>query len=163
MLPLWLPAADSTNRLRFPVAGFSIAALEAPPGPTPHMPLTMSLPAIEEFSANVNVQIHPYEGSIEEYTALTLKQFKDFGLKVIEQKKVGKSGVVFQYSGELKGGLRHWYARSEKVGEQVYLVTATAAEKQWADQASQLKACVDSFRLEKGEQVAPPNAAPPHR
>jgi hypothetical protein len=163
MLPIYLPAADSTNRLRFPLAGFSIAALESPPGPTPHMPLTMSLPADDKFAANVNIQIQPYEGTIEEYEALTLRQFKDFGLKVIERKKVGKLVIVFQYSGEVQGRLLHLYARAEKSGDHVYLVTATAVERQWVEQAPKLKACVDSFQCEKGEQVALPNAAAPHR
>jgi len=163
MLPLYLPAADSTNRLRFPLARFSIATLESPAGPTPHMPLTMSLPAVDKFAANVNVQIQPYEGTIEEYEALTLKQFKDFGLKVIERKKVGKLVIVFHYSGELQGRLLHWYARAEKSGDHVYLVTATTGEGQWAEQAAKLKACVDSFQCEKGEQGAPSNAASPHR
>ena len=163
MLPLWLSAADSTNQLRFPAAGFSIAALEARPGPTPVMPLAMAVPAADNFAANVNVQIQPYEGSIEEYAALTLKQFKDLGIKVIEQKKLGKSGTAFEYSGELQGRDLHWYARAEKLGGQVYLVTATAAEGHWANQALQLKACVDSFRLEKGEQDEAANGSQPIR
>jgi hypothetical protein len=155
MLPLCLSAAESTNRLRFPVGGFSIAALEASPGSTAHMPLAMSLPSSGNFSANANVQIQPYEGTIEEYAALTLKQFKDHDLKVMEQKKVGKFGIIFQYSGELQGRPLRWYARAEKSGNHVYLVTATAAEEQWAEQASQLKACVDSFQAEKAGSVAP--------
>lgn len=163
MLPLWLRAADTTNRLRFPEAGFSITPLEARPGPMSVMPLTMSLPATGNFSANVNVLIQPYEESIEDYTALSLKQFKDNGLKVIEQKKLGKSAVVFQCSGELQGRDLHWYARAEKLGAHVYLVTATATEKQWADQGSQLKGCVDSFQLEKSDPDGAANARQPIR
>ena len=44
MLAFSLPAADSTNRLHFPVSGFSIAALEAPPREAPRQALVMFLP-----------------------------------------------------------------------------------------------------------------------
>ena len=54
--------------------------------------------------------------SIEEYAALTLKQFKDNKAKLIEQKKVGDSVFVFEYAGELQGQSLHWYARAEKSG-----------------------------------------------
>jgi len=162
-LALSLSAADSTNRLSFPVAGFSITPLEVPPGKSICQPLIMSLPATGNFAGNVNVQIQPYSGTIAEYTTLTLKQFKDAGVKVIEQKKAGTSGVVFEYSGELQGRSLHWYARAEKAAGHVYLATATTTEQEWPRQSAQLKACVDSLRSESGEPGAAPNAAPPHR
>ncbi len=157
---LSLPAADSTNRLCFPAAGFSIAPLEVSAGEDRRQALMMFLPATGYFAGNVNVQIQPYSGPIEEYTTLTLKQFKDAGLKVIAQKKAGASGVVVEYSGESQGRTLHWYARAEKKAGHVYLATATATEQDWPTQAAQLKACVDSLRCEPG---ATANAAPPHR
>jgi hypothetical protein len=159
-LALSLPAADLTNRLYFPVSGFSIAPLEVSLGEKTRQALMMFLPANDKFAGNVNVQIQPYSGTIEEYTGLTLKQFKDAGVKVIAQKKAGTSGVVFEYSGELQGQTLHWYARAEKAVDHIYLATATAAEQEWAKQGGQLKACVDSLRCEPGGAA---NAAPPHR
>lgn len=160
---LSLSAADSTNRLSFPVAGFSIAPLDVSPGENTCQALVMSLPATGNFAGNVNVQVQPYSGTIEEYTTLTLKQFKEAGVKVIEQKKAGRSGVVFEYSGELQGRSIHWYSRAEKAAGHVYLATATTAEEGWRTQSSQLKTCVDSLRCESEEPRAAPNAAPPHR
>jgi hypothetical protein len=151
MPALSLPAADSTNRLHFPVTGFSIAPLEAVPGETSRQVLMMFLPLNGTLAGNVNVQVQPYNGTIEEYMELTQKQFKDAGVKVIEQKKAGKSVVAFEYSGRLQGQSLHWYARAEKSAGHVYLATATAVEQQWAKQAAQLKACVDSLRCERGE------------
>src|SRR5213075_3222637 len=113
-LALSLPAADSTNRLHFPVSGFSIAPLEAPLGEKPSQSLMIFLPVTGKLAANVNVQIQPYSGSIVDYTTLSLKQFEDAGLKVIEQKKAGKSGAVFEYTGEMERRALHWYARAEK-------------------------------------------------
>jgi hypothetical protein len=159
MLALPLQAADSTNRLHFPVSGFSIAPLEVPPGTITRQALMMYLPPNGNFAANVNVQVQPYSGTIEDYMALTQKQFKDVGVKVIEQKKIGKSVVACEYNGELQGQSVHWYARAEKSGGHVYLATASAAEQHWAAQGAQLKACVDSLRCDGG----PPDAAPPQR
>jgi len=145
MLALSLGAAESTNRLHFPVSGFSITPLEAPPGERIHQVVMMWLPPTP---ANVNVQIQPYNGTIEEYAALTLKQFKDNKAKLIEQKKVGDSVFVFEYAGELQGQSLHWYARAEKSGGRVYLTTGTTMEQQWSKQATQIKACVESCRCD---------------
>ena len=142
--------AQSTNRLHFPVAGFSIASLEAPPKQKDAQQpvLLMFLPASEGFSPNVNILIQPHEGTIEEYLALTLNQFKSAGLKVITQKTVGKGAVTIEYSGATEGQAMHCYARAEKSGGKVYLITATSTEGQWSTTATPLKACVDSFRLD---------------
>jgi len=162
MLAPSLLAADSSNRLHFPLAGFSITPLDLPPGEVARQALMMFLPANGNFAGNVNVQVQPYSGTIEEYASLTRKQFKDAGVTVIEQKKFGKSGLIFEYTGELQGKPLHWYARAEKSGGHVYLATATAAAQDWAKQGAQLKACVDTLRCETGEQIATPKAAPPH-
>lgn len=158
MLALSLPAAESTNRLHFPLGGFSIAPLEAPPGETTRQAVMMFLPSSGSFAANVNVQVQSYSGTIEEFTTLTLKQLKDVGAKVIEQRKTGNSGLVLEYSGELRGQPLHWYARAEKAAGHVYLATATGAEQDWAKQSALLKACVDSLRCEGGEEDAAPAA-----
>jgi hypothetical protein len=152
--------ADSTNRLHFPVAGFTIEPLEAPPGESPQEVLLMLLPPTEGFAANVNVQIQPYAGTVEDYVALSLQQFKSAGLTVLEQKISAKSVAVFEYTGKIQGALRHCYARAEKSGGNVYLATGTATPAQWDKEADRIKSCVDSFRCERG---ASPSASPARR
>ena len=144
-------AAGLTNRLLFPVAGFSIKPLETPLGKAPQQALFMSLPGVDGLAANVNVQIQPYRGTLDEYIALSEEQFKAAGLKVVQRSKQGQSAVQFEYTGQMQGRALHWYARVELATERVYLVTATAAETQWKKEALPLKACVDSFRREPGE------------
>lgn len=163
LLAVFTCFAQSTNRLHFPTTGFSIAPLEAPLAQSPQQPLMMFLPATDGFSANVNVQIQPYLGTIDEYVALSLQQFKSAKCTLLQRKTLGKSASVLEYSGEMQGRLLHWYARAEKSAGRVYLVTATAADGQWSSVAARLKACVDSFRCENGEQHTPPSAAPPRR
>jgi hypothetical protein len=137
---------DSTNRLHFPVSGFSVAPLEVPAGESTQQSLMMFLPATDGFAPNVNVQIQPYPGTIDDYVALTLKQLKSMEIKVLEQKKPTKSVAIFEYQGELQGRSLHWYARAEKSADHVYLITATATPSQWKQVADRLKPCVDSFR-----------------
>jgi hypothetical protein len=156
-------AADSTNRLHFPVSGFTIAPLEAPPGDSTQQALMMFLPVSDGFAANVNVQIQPYTGTIEDYVKLSLDQFKSAGLKVVEQQTSAKSVAVFEYTGEFEGRALHWYSRAVKSGSRIYLVTATAVPSQWTTESARLKSCVDSFRREVGEQSAPAKPAPPGR
>jgi hypothetical protein len=142
-------AADSTNRLHFPAAGFSVAALDAAPGEATCQTLMMFLPVKDGFAPNVNVQIQqPYEGTIEDYTKLTLGQFKEAKLKVLDRKPLGKSAALFEYTGEMQGHPLHWYARAVKSGNKIYLITATDTAANWQKDADQLRACVDSFRVE---------------
>ena len=153
---------ESTNRLHFAVSGFSIAPLEAPLGQTPQQAIIMFLPVKGDFAPNVNVQIQPYEGSLDEYWALSLKQFEGAGFKLVQPAKLKGSSVVFEYKGTMQGRLLHWYARAEKSRDRVYLVTATAPEERWTETAPRLKACVDSFSCDT-QRAAAPNAASPRR
>ena len=119
-------------------------------------------PASDGFAANVNVQIQPYSGTLDEYIALSEEQFKAAGFKVVQRSKQGQSAVVFEYVGEMQGRALHWYAKAVHATDRVYLVTATATETQWKREAVPLKECVDSFRREEGE-AGPANGSQPVR
>jgi hypothetical protein len=127
--------AETTNRLHFAASGFSIAPLEAPKGQLTQQVLLMFLPTSGDFTPNVNVQIQPYEGSLDDYIKLSLKQFES----------ATDSGAVFEYHGEIQNRRLHWYAKAQKSQGRVYLVTATALEENWVEVAPNLKNCVDSF------------------
>ena len=147
-LPLCVLAADSNNRLHFPTAKFSIAPLDSSPGPASHAIMMMTLLPTNNFAGNVNVQIQPYKGTIDEYLSLSLEQFKDNGIVVHAKRNIGKTAVAFDYTGKLQGQALHWYSRAEKSGDHVYLATGTATEKDWTTQGPKLKACVDSFKCD---------------
>ena len=141
--------SETTNRMHFPLSGFSIAPLEAPLEKASQKSIMMFLPAKGDFAANVNVQIQPYDGSINDYSALSSKQFASAGFKLIRPAEPKGASVIFEYTGKMEGRALHWYARAEKAKDRVYLVTATAPEGDWAALASKLKACVDSFSCDK--------------
>lgn len=134
--------------LVFEEAGFSIKALDAPPGTAGAQPLTMLLPASDGFSANVNVQIQPYNGSLAQYKNLSDAQFKQFGFKPLIS-KVSNGSVIFEYTGSMSGKTLHWYSRGYKKGDFVYLVTATAQAANWQKTKNKLMSVVDSFRPRK--------------
>ena len=137
--------AETTNRLHFATSGFSIAPLEAPKGQLTQQVLMMFLPTGGDFTPNVNVQVQPYEGSLDDYIKLSLKQFESANLKIVQQGRTTDSGAVFEYRGEIQNRRLHWYAKAQKSQGRVYLVTATALEENWAEVAPNLKNCVDSF------------------
>jgi len=96
-------------------------------------------------------QIQPYDGTIKDFASLSQQQFKAGGFTVLSE-NVTKTTVLWEYSGMLQGHKLHWYATALQKKNRVYLVTATATESQWKTVSAQLKACVDSFKIEAGEQ-----------
>jgi hypothetical protein len=140
-------AAASSNLLVFRENGFSIKPLEGDPGQQNYVALMMFLPASDAFSANVNVVMRPYQQTINDYVALTKKQFDKMGWRLLKAPRIDKTSAVFEYSGKMQGRGMHWYTKTVLRGNKVYLVTATATEEQWTSVSGKLKACVDSFQL----------------
>ena len=133
--------------VKFNESGFSIDILDEKPSNAGSQPLQMLLPAVNGFSANVNVQIQPYPGTLEEYKKLSEAQFIQLGLKTIASSTRG-SAVVFEYSGFMMGNELHFYAKAIKKGNLFYLATATDLDSEWHKNSSRLKSIVNSFVLE---------------
>lgn len=144
-LPGMTSAAD--DRLQFRANGYSIAPLEAVSEDAVYQSLMMFLPVSGMFAPNVNVQIQLFGGSLEEYLSLSRQQFVEAGFALLNE-RADAGGVALEYKGVFQGHELHWYARVAQAKGKIYLVTATAAESQWETVAAQLKACVDSFRIE---------------
>lgn len=152
MLAIPAAHAQTARPLHFSSAGFSITPLDSPPGDAMIEPLIMCLPAREGFAANVNIQIQPYKGKLDDYSSLTVAQLKGGGLTLLQYKTAGKTAAIYEYSGTTQGRVLHYYQRAEKSGDNVYLTTATAPDDQWADLGPRLKACVDSCRADAQAQ-----------
>ncbi len=150
-------SAEPGTRLHFPRVGFSIAPLENESSNEPHGPLFMRLPPKDGFSANVNVEIQPFDGTMEGYADISRGQFKNAGFEIVSEKIVDGQ-LTFEFKGEVEGNPLHWYAKAVKRKDRILLVTATATEAQWKDVSATLKACVDSFTLD--EEVQPGAARP---
>lgn len=106
----------------------------------------MFLAPAEGFSANVNVQIQPYNDSIDSYFELSAKQMKQFKLKLLNSKKSATT-LEMEYCGEMNGMNMHWYLLALKRYDRIYLVTATSLESQWEKNKNKLIECVKSFKF----------------
>jgi len=134
------------NKLVFKDTGFEINALQAPPHGNGSQPLTMLLPGEHGFSANVNVQIQTFEGTLLEYQSLSELQFKQMNIEVISA-NIEKGILQYEYKGLYDQKNLHWYAKAIKSGPYVYLATATSLEVNWLQNKFELQKAVDSFKL----------------
>jgi hypothetical protein len=142
-------SAAESPRLLFQEHGFSITALPGADDQQVHQVLIMMLPASDSFAPNVNVQIQPFGGTLDQYVAISRQQFQQAQWQVLGE-EVGRDAAAWECSGELEGSTYHWYIVAHSAGARVYLVTATALEQQWDGVGATLVECVDSFRLERG-------------
>jgi hypothetical protein len=122
------------------------AVIEKAPGKT----LFIKVDESRGFSANINVQIHQFPGTIKEYMDLSKKQFEQFfekGWKVLSEKQDDKEASC-EVVGTTKGKEYHSYSRAVKEGTKLYLITATALHEQWGNVGERLRRHVDAFKAQ---------------
>jgi len=127
---------------------YSIKILESEKSNVHSQSLMMYLPPSDGFSPNVNIQKQFYEGTLQEYSVLSIKQFKQMRFELINSKVTDKF-LTFEYKGSIQGRNLYWYAKVYKKDDIVYLVTATCTVKQKGKVIEHLKECVNSFNLNK--------------
>lgn len=143
--------ASGSNRLYYAQNGFSIMPLEGTVENENYQVAIMYLPANRSFAPNVNIQIQPYDGTMDEYIDLSKQQFQMLGFKIITIKTQDNSAFL-EYSGSFQGIEFHWCARVFLREGKVYLVIGTALSASWSEVSAQILACVDSFQLEETKQ-----------
>jgi len=154
--PAESPADPST--LSFPTYGFQIDALEGEVGETPATVLALYLPPRDGFAPNINVQIQPFKGTLDDYVKLTKGQFEHLDWELVSDDQPEDYLWIFEYKGPIQGTQLHWYATATLHQDKVYLVTATAPQSAWEEVSPTLKKHVDSFRLI--QKAAPPTDQP---
>ena len=133
------------DTLVFAEHGFSIHPLKGKSASATQQVLTMTMPASAGFAPNVNVQVQPFDGTLDDYMKISREQFKAMGITMVQEKREGKS-IILEYKGQMQGMPLHWYARAVQAQGKIFLTTGTAAESQWASVAAQIKECVGSFK-----------------
>jgi len=102
------------------------------------------------FQTNVNVQYQPFKGSLDDYSALSLSQFKSMGLTTMPPTH-GSSGsfsyIQYDYTGEMAGRSMHWLARAFKVSDSIVLVTCTAQASTWEVDEALCTSAIQSIAL----------------
>jgi hypothetical protein len=111
----------------------------------------MSLPPTDGFAPNVNVIAQNYPGSLDDYIALSKQQTANAGWNWIKADKADDSTAIIEFASKTANISLHYYAKVSRKGPEIILITATATEKQWAADSTQLKACVDSFQRDAGQ------------
>jgi hypothetical protein len=141
-------AQAAGDELKFAEHGFSIKPLKGHNAKAMQQVLTLSLSPSDGFAPNVNVQVQPFTGTMEEYLDISRNDFQKLGFTTIQVKIEGNVAVL-EYSGSLPKVpmALHWYARAVQAPGKVYLVTGTAAETQWAQAGAAIKECVDSLKI----------------
>jgi hypothetical protein len=109
--------------------------------------LTMSISPKDGFATNVNVMAQPFNGTLDEYMAITRKQFADNNTKLVEERRVNATEWVTEYAGTYSGRNLHWYARVILARGKAILATATTLETQWPTVSAELKKCIDSLKI----------------
>jgi len=159
---LLIPAiavAEDAPLLSFPTAGFTIAGLDEAPPDTPHQALILFLPAEGGFAPNVNVRLQPFQGTMDEYRELNLKEIQQAKFKLLGEPVVkDDNSFVMEFTGNLQERTLRFYSRSVLSKGRVYLITATATDTQWPTVGEKLKACADSLKLT--DKAATPEEAP---
>ena len=138
-------SAHSKTTLGFSEHGFAIDPPVGHDYGQVQQVVSLALPTTSGFSPNVNVQVQPFQGTVEEYLTLSHTQFKAGGIKVLNETH-DAHGAMLEYAGQMRGLPLHWYARAFLGKNGLILATATALESQWAGVSATLRKSVDSLR-----------------
>ena len=121
------------------------ALIEKAPGKT----LFIKADETGRVSANINIQIQPFTGTIKEYMDVSRAQFEQMfekGWKIVSEKQDGEKEWSCELTGTAKGKDYHFYARAIRDGSRVYLITATALQEEWGSFGEKMRRHVDAFQ-----------------
>lgn len=113
------------------------------------------MPAFNAFAPNVIVMVQPWKGTMEGYCDMSSKEIEKMKATILRQEMTDDS-AHYEYSGIIQGKHTHVYTRVDKVGDMIYLTSATDLEEHWAKTSVALIASVKSFTLgaiKKGAQT----------
>jgi hypothetical protein len=145
----WAHAGEPNNFFISKDLGISVEApVTKNTGSEPYQVAYFFLAPSDGFAANVNIQKQPFSGTIEEYDALSTKQFQDLKLELVNRSSKTNT-LLYEYRGEMEGNKLHFYSKAVKSGPSIYLVTATSLDSRWNQQKGSLVKSVDSFSVMK--------------
>lgn len=123
------------------------ALIEKAPGKT----LFIKADETGRVSANINIQIQPFTGTMKEYMDVSRAQFEQMfekGWKIVSEKQDGEKEWSCELTGTAKGKAYHFYARAVREGSKVYLITATALQEEWGSVGEKMRQHVNAFKTQ---------------
>jgi hypothetical protein len=142
VLTLTAAAAD------YPYYGSQLADLDALIAKEPQNVLIVKFDESDGFTANINIQIKRFPGTMKEYIEISHKEYDqlfDKKWSTPSENQKGEKEYLVELMGTAKGREFHFYVRAVKHEEKVYLITATALQSQWATVGDKMRRYVDSF------------------
>ena len=121
------------------------ALIEKAPGKT----LFIKADETGRVSANINIQIQPFTGTMKEYMDVSRAQFEQMfekGWKIVSEKQDGEKEWSCELTGTAKGREYHFYARAVRGESKVYLITATSLQAEWESVGEKMRRHVDAFK-----------------
>lgn len=140
-----LTAADGD----LPHYGAQLKDLEALIEKAPGKTLFIKVDETGRGSANINIQIQPFAGTMKEYIDISRAQFEQMfekGWKILSEKQDGEKEWSCELTGTAKGKEYHFYARAIREGSKVYLITATALQEEWGSVGEKMRRHVNAFQ-----------------
>jgi hypothetical protein len=131
-----------------PYHGWQLKDLDALIEKAPRRTLFIKVDGTGGVSANINVQIHQFPGTMKEYMDLSRGQFDQLfekGWKMLSEKQDEKEASC-EVVGTRTGKEYHSYSRAVKEGNKLYVITATAQQEQWGSVGEKMRRHVDAFQ-----------------
>ena len=134
-----------SSELNFDELGFTMENL-SDSSTSPHQVVMLTLPPENGFTSNVAVIIQTYDGTLEQYKALTMEQFKSNDITLVNT-HLTKTYLIIEYTGFTQGKSLHWYAKAMKKNGSIYLATGSSLGALWAKDKDKLIKSVNSLKF----------------
>jgi len=106
------------------------------------------LPQEKGFSPNISIIVQDFKESMAEYDKMNKEEIANMKWTILKS-EISEDQATYEYTGLNSGVKIRCYTRACKVGNSIYLITATALEEQWEETSSALITSVKSFQLTK--------------
>lgn len=116
-----------------------------------HTFASFKAPAVGDFTANVTLNRQNFKAGIKAYVEFSETQFKaaKFDVSYSKPKQVGKhAGHEFKYSATIDGTPMKFHALAVEDGDQVMLISCTAAAENFDDYAAKFAAALASVKID---------------
>ncbi|MEN3368359.1 MAG: hypothetical protein V7609_502 [Verrucomicrobiota bacterium] len=149
LLATWAFSALAAAKGDLPHYGSQLQDLDALIEKAPGKTLFIKVDETGRVSANINIQIQPFTGTMKEYMDASRAQFEQLfekGWNIVSEKQDGEKEWSCELTGTAKGKDYHFYARAVRQGSKVYLITATSLQEDWGSVGEKMRRHVDAFQ-----------------
>jgi hypothetical protein len=107
-------------------------------------------PPADGFAANMNIQVQPLSGSLEDFQRLSVAQFNAMGLESVSTQEIqvdGHRALEWVYRGQLQNRRLKFLSLAVARDGAIYLLTCTMLEKDFEKHEEAFRKSLASFRF----------------